>query len=233
MTKQCPPMSRLFYVPRANSMEGIAKKYPLESKKDRKARERAELRKRAVTRQKCEAEGIKFNLTVTVIKCRGLLLKNVMPFFSLNLLGEKYKTKPIKSSEPNWDASFTYSIIGVDHASELECVCFNNKMSSAEFIGELFLPVSRILELAALPEHMSRVWFPLRTNTSTKGEVNLRFSIDKTGKTESLPTDSTEVSLEQKLEESTMSGGGGETSSKVHRKPKSKKKSPRNKKKHD
>jgi len=48
MTKQCPPMQRLFYIPRGSALEDLGKKFPYESKKDRKNREKAELRKRQV-----------------------------------------------------------------------------------------------------------------------------------------------------------------------------------------
>jgi len=108
----------------------------------------------------------------------------VLPFFALNLAGEKFKTKPTKSAEPVWEESFTFSLIGVDKSSELECVCYNNKMASGEFIGELFLPLSKFEQYQSTAKDL--LWFPLRTNTSTRGEVNVLFEIQSCGDYENI-----------------------------------------------
>ena len=51
MTNSCPPLNRLFYVPRAATIEEISKKFPKESVKDKKAREALEKKTLAALRQ--------------------------------------------------------------------------------------------------------------------------------------------------------------------------------------
>jgi len=174
-------MNRLFYIPRESALKELAAKYPFETGKERKIREKAEFRKRMEEWNRLMEQGVKNNLILTVIACRGLLVKNAVPSFTVSLCGEKYKTKAVKSNSPtySYDASFTFSLHGVDDSQELECVCFNHsKMSGPEFLGELFIPISRVREYASMPIAM---WLPLRTQTSTRGEIALRFIVEKTG----------------------------------------------------
>jgi len=105
------------------------------------------------------------------------LIKSGSPFVSLALDKQKYKTKAKMGNTPTWTgASFSFSLIGIDEHAEVEVSCWNSKMvGDPDFLGEAFFSIAKIKQLA---EDVPK-WHPLRTETSSQGEVALKFTIEK------------------------------------------------------
>jgi len=99
----CPPMNRLFYVPRSAALEDLIDKYPSESKKDKKEREKLDELKRQKIRT--ESEDTR-KLVVDIINATELSAKDLNgtsdPYALITIKEQSFKTtiqkKNIKSS---------------------------------------------------------------------------------------------------------------------------------------
>uniref|UniRef100_A0A6B2L258 Rap-GAP domain-containing protein n=1 Tax=Arcella intermedia TaxID=1963864 RepID=A0A6B2L258_9EUKA len=184
MTKYCPPINRLFFVPRGEFLEGIIAKFPYESKKARKAREKEE-------RKLLQDQGGE-KLILKTIAAKQLAipkekLEHTSPFLMVSILDQKEKTKPIKATAfPVWNAEFIFSLVGVNEVyDDLQIVCLDHN-NHAEYLGEVKFTLKDVREKAKI--HMNEVspgthnnpdWYPLlkRGSNETIGHVYLKFSL--------------------------------------------------------
>jgi hypothetical protein len=64
MTKKCPPMNRMYYIPRFHCIREIVARYPPETPKDKKLREQNELRAYDTEVKRLEGLGQKQNIII-------------------------------------------------------------------------------------------------------------------------------------------------------------------------
>jgi len=173
MTKFCPPINRLFYVPREELLENIISKFPVVSKKSRKAKEKD---------RKLNTETNGQKLIVKVIAAKGLSipkdkLESYSTYVTVSILDQKEKTKPIKSTAyPVWNADFIFPLVGVNEVyDDLEIICLDYNHS--EFIGEVKISLTDVREKAKQINEAE--WFPLQKRNSNEliGSIILKFSI--------------------------------------------------------
>jgi len=193
MTKFCPPINRLFYVPREELLETIISKFPMESKKSRKAKEKD---------RKLNTETNGEKLIVKIIAAKNLIiskdkLESYSVYATISILDQKEKTKPIKSTAfPVWNADFQFPLVGVNEVyDDLEIACLDYNHS--EFIGEVKLSLKDVREKSQLNE---AEWFFLqkRTSDDLSGSIMLKFTILEStdeNKTDSIAKAHTEKNL--------------------------------------
>jgi len=121
----CPPMNRLFEVPRANTIAEIVAKFPNESKKARKIRSHG-----AQKRMNLITTSIKDQLFLMITVIRALPPSNpkcTNTYVSVKILDQEQKTKVIKAKEkgkPSTDAliwekadgKMAFNVVAVDPA---------------------------------------------------------------------------------------------------------------------
>jgi len=177
MTKFCPPINRLFYVPRGELLENIIAKFPYESKKARRAREKEE-------RKMFQEQGGE-KLLLKTIAARNLMipkdkLENFSPYLGISILDHKEKTKPIKGTAfPVWNGEFIFSLVGVNEVyDDLEIVCLDHNHS--EFMGEVKITLKEVREKA---KHQNEAeWYILQKRTSNdhvSGSIMLKFCLQE------------------------------------------------------
>jgi hypothetical protein len=80
----CPPMNRLFYLPRAATLAALVKAYPKESEKDIKAREKQEAEHRISLReslQSSQANSLLRNLKKETLIVRGMWIAKYSMYY--------------------------------------------------------------------------------------------------------------------------------------------------------
>eukprot|EP01114_Cavostelium_apophysatum_P015326 TRINITY_DN4148_c0_g1_i1.p1 TRINITY_DN4148_c0_g1~~TRINITY_DN4148_c0_g1_i1.p1 ORF type:complete len:548 (+),score=139.82 TRINITY_DN4148_c0_g1_i1:161-1804(+) len=180
----CPPMNRLFYIPRAASLVDLAKKYPQESDKDQKLRQaqESELRKSYSEFPTNLNIPKKTELTVRVIGGRNLASKDLNgysdPYCIVSVKDTKFKTDIKKKTlNPTWLEEFTFELWGTDVSwSDFELTCMDwDRFGGHDFMGHIIIPLSDIKQYVD-----QETWFALQTNENNEfvsGEIQLKFSV--------------------------------------------------------
>lgn len=115
----CPPMNRLYEVPRAAALAELVARYPPESEEEVKRRKRGEARKRLIVQQ-----GTRDPLFLLVAVGRSLPptagggkeLKEAQVV--VGVAEEEQRTKAIKvAALPEWKETLVFNVLGVDPAS--------------------------------------------------------------------------------------------------------------------
>jgi len=183
---QCPPMDRLFYLPRRESLAELAKQFPKETKKELKVREKMEFDNRL------QSESLqKTELQVDVIKGRNLVARNFAglsdPFVSLTLKEQHYKTTVIKETlNPMWNQQFVFNITGM-HLMYTDLVIVIRDWdrigipNKKNFMGQLKLSLDTIKRVQSSLSSTG-IWYTLQPKDNhdveeALGEILLKFSI--------------------------------------------------------
>eukprot|EP01125_Pyxidicula_operculata_P017144 TRINITY_DN597_c2_g1_i1.p1 TRINITY_DN597_c2_g1~~TRINITY_DN597_c2_g1_i1.p1 ORF type:complete len:1127 (-),score=295.82 TRINITY_DN597_c2_g1_i1:160-3540(-) len=176
----CPPMNRLFEVPRANTIIELVNKYPHESKKIRDIRSNSEKKKRKLIIQSSKARDPIFML-VTVVKC--VPPREVKdPLLSIKVLDKEEKTKVTKGKcsmkdAITWNETLAFNIVAVDPEIDFVKVELKESAKSHKHVGQSeisFLDICKTLEFEK--------WFELESISKTGdslpgGVVCLKFSL--------------------------------------------------------
>jgi len=178
MTKFCPPISRLFFVPRGEFLESIIAKFPFESKKARKAREKEE--RKMLQEQRGEKLLLKTIAAKHLFIPKDKTAEYCSPYLTISLLDQKEKTKPIKGSAcPVWNTNFIFSLVGANEVyDDLEIVCLDHNHS--DFMGEVKITLKEVREKAK--NQNSAEWYPLQKripNDHVAGSIMLKFSLQE------------------------------------------------------
>jgi len=180
MTNQCPPLNRLYYVPRAATIDDIAIKYPHESKKEAKAREHEEAKKRTVMRQ--SSFDSRQQLKVWVTAGRNLPSKDLNglsdPYAIIKIKEQVYKTNIIRYTlNPTWNELFVFDLLGLD----LTYTDIKIKLKDYDRIGG-HDPMGFVrIPLNEVEKYDTDTWFPLGKKKhhmyTVAGDICLRFEI--------------------------------------------------------
>jgi len=178
VSRFCPPMNRLFYVPRGETLVNIVEKFLLPSLSHKKSRKKEELKLIEEKRKRAQASGESDLLRVSVVAAR-LTVDQFDPIVSLSLLGSQNKTKPLKQvSRPIWQEDFVFDLIGADkYYTDLKCLVHCNRTNT--FLGEVIIPLFDVLYLANNVEENCNWFLLMRKRYEDKevgGELLLKFT---------------------------------------------------------
>jgi len=175
MTKKCPPMNRMYYIPRSHAINDLVSKYPPETPKDRKIRENNEFRAHDAEVKRLEALGQSENLIIKVI-C--LTLSNESHcMVKICYLGWKSKTKTLKTKSPIWNQSFVFSMLGNPPLStEVSISLLRKGATGTEHLGGTVLCVGDIQKIAS--SNIGPQSYTLRSESGIKGQIWLEFSLE-------------------------------------------------------
>eukprot|EP01130_Rhizamoeba_saxonica_P014997 TRINITY_DN6633_c0_g1_i1.p1 TRINITY_DN6633_c0_g1~~TRINITY_DN6633_c0_g1_i1.p1 ORF type:complete len:502 (-),score=115.20 TRINITY_DN6633_c0_g1_i1:233-1738(-) len=131
MTKRCPPLARLFYLPRGAQIEDLIEKYPKQAKKNKKKK----------TKKKNKSIG-KVKLDVKLIAGQDLAVKDKLsntsdPFCILTVGEQSYKSKVIKNKlDPIWGEIFTFELDDINiYYNDFTLECFDwNRVGGSDFM---------------------------------------------------------------------------------------------------
>eukprot|EP01118_Nematostelium_gracile_P012829 TRINITY_DN4749_c0_g1_i1.p1 TRINITY_DN4749_c0_g1~~TRINITY_DN4749_c0_g1_i1.p1 ORF type:complete len:533 (+),score=143.97 TRINITY_DN4749_c0_g1_i1:32-1630(+) len=185
MTMMCPPMNRLFFTPRLDTIAALAAAFPPETEKDQRTREKIEIQKRNKLRNSLVTntpEMFVEALEVKVISGKGLAVKDINgssdPYCELAIKEQKFKTKIIKKSlNPTWGEEFTFNLIGIDRKyTDLQVTVWDwDRFSTPDFMGQIRLP------LISIDKYLDKdSWFVLETNENNEkvaGAICLAFRV--------------------------------------------------------
>jgi regulator of replication initiation timing len=199
----CPPMNRLFVVPRAAALKSLVSEH-VETRKEVAVRLHAA---EADNRRRRHAEKSE-KIVVSVLEARNLASKDFNgfsdPYTEVTLGQQKVKTKIIKKNlNPSWMETFELSLVGVDPAGEMLVQCWDwDRFSSSDFLGEVRIPVKKL-------QTDTDKWFPLLTrpekpNEKISGDIHLKVRVKHARRENSRASATTAESSDESVEDAFM-----------------------------
>eukprot|EP01125_Pyxidicula_operculata_P014136 TRINITY_DN4696_c0_g1_i3.p1 TRINITY_DN4696_c0_g1~~TRINITY_DN4696_c0_g1_i3.p1 ORF type:complete len:1061 (+),score=242.47 TRINITY_DN4696_c0_g1_i3:66-3248(+) len=179
----CPPMNRLFEVPRVSTMLDVTNKYPPMTSKEIKEKMKES---RDVSEESSGttmffevlcARNLPYSCSSPTMNTTTQTEINIDPYCIVNLVHQRQKTKPTKRTcDPDWDERFTVDISTVDPFAdvvEIYVKDYNNKNVS---LGHIFLKFSEVYQ------NMNKeVWFPLYNDLEEETEATICLYMEITG----------------------------------------------------
>jgi len=178
VSRFCPPLHRLFYVPRGETLEAILEKYlppQVSVKKIRKKEEAKILEEKRRRTHLTDSDLIR--ITVVAARIESDQTHDVM--VTMSLLGVQQKTKTIKHcTKPIWNEDFTFDLLGADKDfTDFKIGVNCNRTNS--FLGEVRIPMFDVLYLIGTSEEQPQWFVLMRKKADDKavfGEILLKFS---------------------------------------------------------
>lgn len=133
-----PPMNRLYYVPRGAAIEDLVAKYPRESDKEMREREKQAAKDRAKMRE--DYAGLPRELVVRVNSARNIRPNkdgSASTYAEVKLQEQRHRTDVVKkNTSPIWNAAFRLDLVGVEvDFATIEINVYEKGLLSDEFIG--------------------------------------------------------------------------------------------------
>jgi len=166
----CPPLNRLFFTPRGETIAQIVQQFPKENKRDVKQREKAEHQQKMKLR---ETQTDARELIIKVKEARNLVTKTMSrdTFCVCTLSAQEVKTQVSKKSiNPQWNEEFKFNLVGLDIIYE-DFILTVTDGANKSTVGQVTFALSDITRGKMKIDK----WYTLTNGVAVAGEILLQW----------------------------------------------------------